>query len=110
MDEDLISQLSKTINLLGKALIEARKRGSALAELERDYKVLLAKTILQLQEDGQRATVILDVAKGSPDVAEKKRERDVAEVVYVNAQEAINVYKKTIDCLREQIAREWGHA
>ena len=37
-------------------------------------------------------------------------ERDCAEVVYDNAKEAVNVCKRQIDVLREQIEREWSKA
>lgn len=39
-----------------------------------------------------------------------KFERDCSQVVYENAQEAVMVYKKQIDVLREQIEREWKNA
>ena len=49
-------------------------------------------------------------ARGDKDVAMLKFERDCAEVVYDNAKEAVNVYKRQIDVLREQIEREWSKA
>lgn len=63
-----------------------------------------------LREGGLPATLIPDVARGDKDVARLKFERDCAQVVYDNAQEAVMVYKKQIDVLREQIEREWKNA
>lgn len=107
---DMIGDVFRKAELLEAALAESGKRGKVLAESERAYRVALAKKILLLREDGFPATLIGDLAKGDDEVAKLKFDRDCAEAVYDSSREAINVYKKEIDVLREQIDREWKNA
>lgn len=110
MVNDPISEVWRRSEMLEVALKECKTRGQAAAEAEQAYRVRLAEKILLLREGGLPATLIGDVARGDKDVARLKFERDCAEVVYDNAQEAVMVYKKQIDVLREQIEREWTRA
>ena len=96
--------------MLEVALKECKLRGRAAAEAEQAYRVALAKKILELREQSYPATLIGDLARGDKEVAQLKFERDCSEVVYDNAKEAVNVYKRQIDVLREQIDREWKNA
>ena len=107
---DPITEVWRRSEMLEVALKECKTRGRAAAEAEQTYRVALANKILLLREGGLPATLIGDVARGDKDVAALKFERDCAEVVYENAQEAVMVYKKQIDVLREQIEREWSRA
>lgn len=107
---DPISEVWRRSELLEVALKECKTRGQAAAEAERVYRVKLAEKILMLREGGLPATLIGDVARGDKDVARLKFDRDCSQVVYDNAQEAVMVYKKQIDVLREQIEREWNNA
>lgn len=107
---DPISEVFRKSEMLETALTESGKRGKALAEAERAYRVALSSKILTLRESGYPATLIGDLARGDAEVARLKFDRDCAEVVYESSREAINVYKKAIDVLREQIDREWRSA
>lgn len=107
---DDISTLFQKSEMLEVALKESGKRGKAAAESERAYRVALASKILELREKGFPTTLIPDVARGDKDVARLKFDRDCAQTVYEAAQEAILVYKKQIDLLREQVQREWSNA
>lgn len=107
---DPITEVWRRSEMLEVALKECKTRGRAAAEAEQAYRVKLAEKILMLREGGYPATLIGDLARGDREVASLKFERDCAEVVYENAQEAINVYKRQIDVLREQIDREWKNA
>lgn len=110
MVDNPIDEVWRRSEMLEVALKECKTRGRAAAEAEQTYRVALANKILLLREGGLPATLIGDVARGDKDVARLKFERDCAEVVYDNAQEAVMVYKKQIDVLREQIDREWRNA
>lgn len=107
---DPITEVWRRSEMLEVALRECKTRGQAAAEAERVYRVALAEKILLLREGGLAATLIGDVARGDKDVARLKFDRDCSQVVYDNAQEAVMVYKKQIDVLREQIDREWRNA
>ena len=107
---DPITEVWRRSEMLEVALRECKSRGQAAAEAERVYRIKLAEKMLMLRENGLPATMIGDVARGDKEVAMLKFERDCAQVVYDNAQEAVMVYKKQIDVLRELIEREWNHA
>lgn len=107
---DPISEVWRRAEMLEVALKECKSRGRASAEAEREYRMRLAEKILELRDQKLPATLIGDLARGDKDVAMLKFERDCAEVVYDNAKEAVNVYKRQIDVLREQIEREWSKA
>ena len=107
---DPISEVWRRSEMLEVALKECKVRGKAAAEAEQTYRVALAKKILELREASYPATLIGDLARGDKEVARLKFERDYSEVVYDNAKEAVNVYKRQIDVLREQIDREWKNA
>lgn len=107
---DPITEVWRRAEMLEVALKECKTRGRAAAEAEQTYRVKLAEKILALRDNGYPATLIGDLARGDKEVARLKFERDCAEVVYENAQEAINVFKRQIDVLREQIDREWKNA
>lgn len=48
-----------------------------------------------------------DVCRGDREIARLRLERDIADVVYKSAMEAINCYKLQIKVLENQIDREW---
>lgn len=107
---DPITEVWRRSEMLEVALKECKTRGRAAAEAEQTYRVKLAEKILLLREEKYPATLIGDLARGDREVAKLKFERDCAEVVYDNAKEAVNVFKRQIDVLREQIDREWKNA
>lgn len=110
MVNDPISEVWRRSEMLEVALKECKLRGRAAAEAEQTYRVALAKKMLELRDAGYPATLVSDLSRGDKEVAKLKFERDCAEVVYDNAKEAVNVYKRQIDVLREQIEREWSKA
>ena len=107
---DLYLELKEKTRLLDVAVAELRKRGVSHAQTERDYKVALAKKILTERDNKVPVTIISDICRGSAEIAKLRFERDVAEVTYKSAQEAINSYKLQIRILESQIQREWGQS
>lgn len=67
------------------ALREAYK---AWGEAQQRYALKLALAITELRADGIPVTVCLELAKGAPEVARLRMERDVAEGVREAAQQA----------------------
>lgn len=96
-------QLEKSIKLL-------RQNGTAYAEAERDYKILLRQECLKLRDEGMAIGMINMTAYGIPSVAEARFKRDVAEAVYRANQEAINSTKLQLRLIESQLQREWGQA
>lgn len=86
-----------------------RKNGTAYAEAERDYKILLRQECLKLREEGMAIGLINMTCYGIPAVAAARFKRDVAETVYKANQEAINSIKLQLRLIESQIQREWGN-
>jgi hypothetical protein len=82
-------------------------RGKAYAQAERDYKVALARKMMEEREKGTPVTIISDICKGDSEIARLRFERDCSEVVYKSAIEAIQSIKLQIRILDAQIEREF---
>ena len=68
---------------------EMRRASKAYAEAEERYRVALAKEIVrQHADDGVAWTVAPDLARGNPDVARLRRDRDIADGVREAMQQA----------------------
>lgn len=97
-------------NELNKTLALAKERGFTLAEAERVYKVAKAKFIAKARIEKVAVTLIRDLAQGDADISKLRFERDKAKVLYLNAQEAINIFKLECRIVEAQIKREWEDA
>jgi hypothetical protein len=105
---DLINDVQQKIKELETSVRALRKTGTAFAEAERDYKILLRTECLKLRDEGVAIGLIDKTCYGIPSVAKARFERDVAEAVYKANQESINSIKLQIRILDAQIQREWG--
>lgn len=105
---DLMLEIQSRMKTLDVALKEYGKRGKEYAEAERQYRSALAQKILQERDKNTPVTIISDVCRGSAEIADLKFKRDVAEVLYKSAQEALNCYKLQIRVIENQIEREWN--
>lgn len=108
MSYDLIQQIQQKNNELSVSIKQLRTSGTAYAEAERDYKILLRTECLKEREKGTPVGMIDKVCYGIPSVAEARFKRDCALTVYKANQEAINSIKLQIRILDSQIQREWG--
>lgn len=105
---DLYQELQNKTEQLDFSVKQLRNNGTAYAQAEKDYKVLLRSECLKLRDDGMAIGMIDKTCYGIPSVAEARFKRDVAEAVYKANQEAINSIKLQMRLLEEQIKREWG--
>jgi hypothetical protein len=110
LSEDLLLQLKDTMSLLDKALKELGRRGQANAQAEQNYRISLAEKMLIERDKKTPVTILSDVCRGDRQIAKLKFERDVAEVMYKSALEAINCFKIQVKVLENQIDREWNRA
>lgn len=106
---DLYLEIQNKINELNVSLKKLRETGTAYAEAERDYKLLLRKEILKLRDEGQAIGVITLICYGIPSVAEARFKRDVCETIYQANQEAIQTIKLQIRVMENQLEREWNN-
>lgn len=107
MAADLITEMGAKTALLDKAIGQLGARGRNYAKAEQDYRIALAKKILEGRAEGMPVSILSDVCRGNPEIARLKLERDIAETVYKSALEAIQAYKLQIRILDAQIEREW---
>lgn len=109
MDQyDLYSELQQKTRQLDLSVKELRKSGTAYAQAERDYKVLLREECLKLRDSGMAIGMIDKTCYGIPSVAAARFKRDCAKTVYQANQEAINSIKLQMRLIESQISREWG--
>lgn len=107
MSQDLFLELRDKQRMLETALGELGKRGREYADAEQKYRIALAQKMLIERDKGLPVTIISDICRGDKEIAKLKFNRDVAEVMYQAAQEAIQAYKLGIRMLDSQIEREW---
>lgn len=108
MSMDLVQQLNQKINELNVSVKTLRTSGTAYAQAEKDYKILLRTECLKLRDEGMAIGMIDKTCYGIPSVAEARFKRNCAKTVYLANQEAINSIKLQMRILESQINREWG--
>jgi len=106
----LMAELTQYRKKLEEATSRLAPYGRDYARREHDYRVELAKAILEERAKGIPVTIIGDVCRGRREIAKLKLERDIAETLHKSCIEAINSYKTHIRVIEAQIAREWGQA
>lgn len=107
---ELWQERDNIINQLDTALSTLRKNGLEYAECEKAYRIAKTKEILRLRDEGYPVTLIQDIVKGLEDIAELDFKRKCADVVYKANGEAINVKKKELESIENELKREWSNA
>jgi len=104
---DLLQELQYKTKMLDTSIKQLRKTGSEYAKAYTDYRVALAKELIQLKNEGYAITLAGDIARGKPDIAKLKFEEISKEAIYKANLESINAIKLEIKIIQEQISREW---
>lgn len=107
---ELWQEIQDTLKLLDIALKEAKHRGLAMNAAEAKYYSVKDRRVRELMDENKSGTIIAMLIKGEPEVNEAMNQFHDLQVEYKNACEAINVYKKRLETIREQYQREWGEA
>ena len=105
---DLYTELQTKTAQLDRSIKTLRQSGTAYAEAEKNYKILLRQECLKLRDEGMAIGMIDKTCYGIPSVAEARFKRDVAEAIYKANMEAINSLKLQMRLIENQIQREWG--
>lgn len=107
----LWNEITECQELCELALEDAKKFGNEWATAEANYYTVKSRVAYSLKEDDKLPVSFINlVLKGHPEVARAMEKKDRAYVEYTNAKEAINVYKKRLDTLREEHSREWSQS
>lgn len=104
--QELYAERERIKSSLETSLKRAYDNGIEMAEKTREYRKLLAQTVLQLKADGFQISIIEKVARGAEDVAQAEFEMMAAEVKYRASNENIMAQKKLLDIVEEDIRRE----
>lgn len=107
---ELFIEMDETCKKLDQALSTFATRGREFCEAERKYQMEKSKEILRLKSEGYPITIIPQMVKGLPNVAELDFDRNVKEVLWKSNQEAINIKKLELRVLQAQFEREYGDA
>ena len=105
---ELYYNLQEKTKQLDMSIRQLRTSGTAYAEAEKAYKVLLRQECLKLRDEGMAIGMIDKTCYGIPSVAEARFKRDVAEAVYKANMEAINSIKLQMRLIESQLGREWS--
>ena len=106
---ELYEELRKLTEDLEISIKHLRKTGTAYADAERSYKILLRQECLKLRDEGMAIGMIDKTCYGIPSVAEARFKRDVAEATYTANKEAINSIKLRMRLVENQIQREYAN-
>lgn len=107
---ELYEELEVKTRQLEVSIKSLRKTGSAYADAEKNYKIILRQECLRLRDEGMAIGMITMTAYGIPSVAEARFKRDIAEVTYTANKEAIQSIKLQLRLIESQIQREYGIA
>lgn len=105
---ELYDELTKLTNQLETSIKMLRQNGTAYAQAEKDYKILLRTECLRLRDEGMAIGMIDKTCYGIPAVAEARYRRDCADAVYTANKEAINSIKLRMRLVENQLQREWS--
>ena len=105
--QDMYGEREQLFDQLMQELEALRRTGQQYAENEAEYRKALRIAILEERSKGTPVTVISDLCRGRPDIAEKKQLRDCAEVLCKASSEAIMELKLRIKVVDADIQRTW---
>lgn len=104
---DLYQELQHKTKQLETSVKMLRENGSKYALAEHDYKILVAKKVFEMKDNGVPATLINLTVYGDREVAKLRLDRDIAETIYNANQESINSLKLQLRLIESQLSREW---
>ena len=110
MDDESIPlwvRIEECIRLIDLALKESKKRGRLMVEKELEYYSAKAAASYKMLQEGYANTYIQTVIKGIEGVNEAMGEYHEAEVLYKNANEAIQALKLKLRVLENELQRDW---
>lgn len=105
--QDLVAEVYEVLDRLDELVKEYEFSGCQFAENEAEYRKALRIEELKERNKGLPVSLIGDVCRGKPHIAELKLKRDSSEAVYKATQEAINVNKLRLRTINDMIAREY---
>ena len=104
---ELTAELNDSMQQAWRDLDESKQTGIRASEARAAYRAAMSAEILDLRANSKLpASLIPKVAEGSERVNELALQYDISEVLYKAACEAVQLRKRQVDIIREQIGRE----
>lgn len=101
--QQLLARLDQCIAALGRGNTQMKTLGLEKAKTRKDYSVRLQQEYLKLRAEGEKVTIISELAKGNEEVAELRLKKDIAESSYYVGLEAMNNLRLEIEIIRSQL-------
>ena len=95
---DMTKELHDSTQRLKQAESELYKLAREKAEAEREYRQALHRAIMEYKDNGERATLIPDLARGK--ASEEKFERDLADARYTAGRESLDAIKTQVSAVQ----------
>ncbi|MFW9968641.1 MAG: hypothetical protein ACFFDF_00475 [Candidatus Odinarchaeota archaeon] len=104
--QDLWNELTGHRQTLNTAIEELKKRGRSKAKAEEEYRIELAKKMLEEREKKTPVTILSDICRGDKKIAKLKFERDFSETMYETCFQKIYSEKLEIGVIERQMQAE----
>jgi len=104
----MMNNINDLIDLLNTKIDELEIYGMKRAEAERVYKVAQAKFLAEQLLANTKVTILSDLAKGQPEIANLRYERDRYQILYEATQEAIYGIKLQIRISETNMKLDYG--
>ena len=105
---DLINTIQSLSNEINEYIKGMQNWGIKRANAEEAYQTILSQEVLKERDNGTAIGIINLTCKGKTEVAKKRLERDIADVMYEVSKEKINITKLQLRILDSQAQREWS--
>lgn len=105
---DLYGDLQSDIHLLNKKIEELQQYGYKKADAEENYRVALATFIGERLLQGDKVSVLGDLARGQKNIANLRKIRDKWTILYDATLESIYALKTQIRITETQLKLEWS--
>lgn len=102
-------EIEQCIRDLNKTVTSFKQYKKEYAIKERDYRIALAKKILEERTKGTPVTIISDLVRGDEEIAQLRFEKDIAQGLSESADHGINFYKLKLRTLESQYSKEWDN-
>lgn len=106
--QDLYLILGNLTDELRTQVSRLEENGKSYANAYTNYRIAVAKKLLELRASGYPVTICSDLARGDMIVAKAKLEELTTETIYKANLERINAIKLEIKVIQNQIDKEFG--
>ena len=105
---DLFNSLQEDIKLLNIKIKELKDYGFKKAEAEEIYRIALSKYLAERLLEGQKVSILGDLARGDTKIANLRKNRDKWQIMYDTTLESVYSLKTSIRIQETMLKLEYG--